>query len=151
MAEGVWKGVYPQVFGRSKQLSLKTFFYPRKGRDGGGKNGKRMTKIVATTLLPAVNRPNADRWNAARTCQYNTYTLYLSNDQFLHILIHLEGLINHICLSKCLDIKSLSPILHHGSISCKNRNTSFNMDQIILGHTTYPIENMILGGACFPT
>ena len=42
----------------------------RKGRDGGkrekrgGKNGKkkkRRMKIVATTSLPAVDRPNADR------------------------------------------------------------------------------------------
>ena len=28
-------------------------------------------KIVATTSLPAVDRPNADRWNAARSRQYN--------------------------------------------------------------------------------
>ena len=39
MAEGVWKGVYPQVFGYSKQLSQNKFFDPsipsmRKGRDG---------------------------------------------------------------------------------------------------------------------
>ena len=26
-------------------------------------------KIVATTSLPAVNRPNANRWNAARSRQ----------------------------------------------------------------------------------
>ena len=26
-------------------------------------------EIVATTSLPAVNHPNADRWNAARSCQ----------------------------------------------------------------------------------
>ena len=43
MADGVWKGVYPSVFGHSKQLSLNKFFDPstpsmRKGRDGG-KNG----------------------------------------------------------------------------------------------------------------
>ena len=55
----------------------------RKGRDGGngkkkrgknrgektGKKEKRLMKIVATTSLPAVDRPNADRWNAARSCQ----------------------------------------------------------------------------------
>ena len=59
----------------------------RKGRDGeknrkkngknggkkwGGINGKErkiLMKIVATTLLPAVDRPNADRWNAARSRQ----------------------------------------------------------------------------------
>ena len=51
----------------------------RKGRDGekkNGKNGKKRVgkkkkkirmKIVATTSLPAVDRPNADRWNAARS------------------------------------------------------------------------------------
>ena len=27
-------------------------------------------KIVTTTSLPAVDRPNADRWNAARSRQY---------------------------------------------------------------------------------
>ena len=85
MADGVWKGVYPD-FGRSKQLSLNKFFDPstpsmRKGCDGGktgGKNGKkkrggkkkkkrkRRMKIVATTSLPAVDRPNA-----ARSRQYS--------------------------------------------------------------------------------
>ena len=78
MADGVWKGVYPYVFGHSKQLSLNKFFDPstpsmRKGRDGEKKKGggkKRRMKIVATTSLPAVDRPNADRWNAARSRQY---------------------------------------------------------------------------------
>ena len=53
----------------------------RKGRDGEKENGKktgekkrekkekRLMEIVATTSLPAVDRPNADRWNAARSCQ----------------------------------------------------------------------------------
>ena len=55
----------------------------RKGRDRGEKNGKKTgeekktgkkrekirMKIVATTSLPAVDRPNADRWNAARSRQ----------------------------------------------------------------------------------
>ena len=68
----------PQVFGRSKQLSLNKFFDPstpsmRKGRDGGekkrGEKKKRLMIIVATTSLPAVDRPNADRWNAACSCQ----------------------------------------------------------------------------------
>ena len=70
----------------SKQLSLNKFFDPstpsmRKGRDGGekkqkknggkkrGKKWKRRMKIVATTSLPAVDRPNADRWNANRSRQ----------------------------------------------------------------------------------
>ena len=80
MADGVWKwkGVYFYVFGRSPQLLLHKFFdlstpFMRKGRDGGEeKNGGniRMMKIVATTSLPAVDRPNADRWNTARLCQF---------------------------------------------------------------------------------
>ena len=46
MADGVWKGAYPLVFGRSKQLSLNKFFDPstpsmRKGRDGGKKQEKK--------------------------------------------------------------------------------------------------------------
>ena len=44
MNDVVWKGVYPEVFGRSKQLSLNIFFDPntpsmRKGRDGGEQAG----------------------------------------------------------------------------------------------------------------
>ena len=35
------------------------------------KKEKRQMKIVATTSLPAVNRMNADRWNAARSRQKN--------------------------------------------------------------------------------
>ena len=38
-------------------------------------------KIVATTSLPAVDRPNADRWNAARSRQFiakNTQKGYFS-------------------------------------------------------------------------
>ena len=84
MADVVWKGVYPYFFWRSKQLSQNKFFDPstpsmRKGRDGekgGGGNGeknrkkkKRRMKIVATTSLPAVDCPNADRWNAVHSCQ----------------------------------------------------------------------------------
>ena len=46
----------------------------RKGRDGeekktGKKKKKKRMKIVATTSLPAVDRPNADRWNVARSRQ----------------------------------------------------------------------------------
>ena len=52
----------------------------RKGRDGGKKTGEKKgiktgkkekirMKKVATTSLPAVDRPNADRWNAARSRQ----------------------------------------------------------------------------------
>ena len=53
----------------------------RKGRDGEKKTGKKRgkkerkkirMKIVATTSLPAVDRPKADRWNAARSRQFAT-------------------------------------------------------------------------------
>ena len=49
MTDGVWKGVYPKVFGHSKQLSLNKFFDPstpsmRKGRDGEKKTGKKNRK-----------------------------------------------------------------------------------------------------------
>ena len=45
MADGVWKGVYPRVFGRSKQLLLNKLFDPsnpsmKKGRDRE-KNGEK--------------------------------------------------------------------------------------------------------------
>ena len=33
------------------------------------KRKKRWMKIMATTSLPAVDRPNTDRWNAARSRQ----------------------------------------------------------------------------------
>ena len=57
-----WKGVYPQVFGHSKQLSLIKFIDPStpsmtKGRDG---EKKVMTFIVATNVVasrPSERRP----------------------------------------------------------------------------------------------
>ena len=65
MADRIWKGVYPLVLGRSRQLSLKKFFDPstpsmRKGCDGKRKTRKkkRMAFLVATTSLPAVYRAN---------------------------------------------------------------------------------------------
>ena len=39
----------------------------KKGKKNGGKKEKRLMEIMATTSLPAVDRPNADRWNAARS------------------------------------------------------------------------------------
>ena len=76
MADGVWKG----VIGRSRQFSLNKFFdrsnpSMRKVDDGKKekkekKREKRMAFLVATMSLPAVYRPNDDRWNAARSCQF---------------------------------------------------------------------------------
>ena len=47
MPDGVWKSVYPPMFGHSKQLSLNKFFDPstpsmRKGRGGGKTGGKKL-------------------------------------------------------------------------------------------------------------
>ena len=39
----------------------------RKVDDGKIKENNRMAFLVANTSLPAVARPNADRWNAARS------------------------------------------------------------------------------------
>merc|ERR1712117_809713 len=49
MADGVWKGVYPYVLGRSRQLSLNKFFDPstpsmRKVDDGEEKKEKEKKK-----------------------------------------------------------------------------------------------------------
>ena len=41
----------------------------RKEKKKEKKEKKRMAFLVATTSLPAVYRPNNDRWNAARSCQ----------------------------------------------------------------------------------
>ena len=81
MADGVWKGVFPLVFGRSRQLSLNKFFDPsapsmRKVDDGEEKKEKRKEKngvfsghyVIASSLPPERLRPNDDRWNAARSC-----------------------------------------------------------------------------------
>ena len=71
MANGVWKGVYPQVFGHSKQLSLNKFFDPstpsmRKGRDGEKRerNGEKKEKTdnhsghyVIASSRPPERRP----------------------------------------------------------------------------------------------
>ena len=80
MANGVWKGVNPKVFGRSHQLSLNKFFNPsapsmRKVDDGEKKKKKNNNGVfsghyvIASSLPPERLRPNDDRWNAARSCQ----------------------------------------------------------------------------------
>ena len=51
-------------------------------------------KIMATTSLPAVDRPNADRWNAARSCQktkpVKTAKLYKTNKIIRPVAIEAE-------------------------------------------------------------
>ena len=57
MADVVWKGVYPQVFGCSRQLSVNKFFDPstprmRKVDDGKKRKRKKiMSFIVATNVV----------------------------------------------------------------------------------------------------
>ena len=43
---------------------------------------KRLMRIVANTSLPAVDRPNADCWNTARSCQHcGPYVEHLNANQ----------------------------------------------------------------------
>ena len=72
MADGVWKGVQPQVIGHFKQLLLNKFFDPstpstRKVDDGEKRKRKKekkkkkiMAEIVATNVV-ASRPPNGDR------------------------------------------------------------------------------------------
>ena len=53
---------------------------PGKREKNGGEKKKRMIKIVATTSLPAVDRPNADRWNIAHSCQLKQEHQTLQNE-----------------------------------------------------------------------
>ena len=56
MADGVWKCVYPEVFGHSKQLSLNKFFdpsTPSMTKVDEGEEKKRKEKII--TSIAATN------------------------------------------------------------------------------------------------
>jgi len=75
--------------GRSRQLLLNKFFDPstpstRKGRDGKKEKRKKRKEeigvfgghyVIASSLPPERLRPNDDRWNAARSCQYQIYNI----------------------------------------------------------------------------
>ena len=76
MANGVWKGFYPLVFGHSKQLLLNKFFDPstpsmRKGRDGGrkktGKIKGEKTDDYSGHYVIASSRPPEPRQLERRT------------------------------------------------------------------------------------
>ena len=63
MADGVWKGVYPKVFGRSRQLSL------NKKRK---KEKKIMSFLVATSVVaswPPKRRPTGTPQAAILICK----------------------------------------------------------------------------------
>ena len=69
----------------------------KNGKNGGGKKKKKKKirmKLVATTLLPAVDRPNADRWNAARSRQY--VHVYCSGGS-----LHNLSCVVPLCLGRC--------------------------------------------------
>ena len=60
MADGVWKGVYPKVLGRSRQLSLNKYLDPsppsmRKGGDGEKKEKNKRKKEKRMLFLAAVS------------------------------------------------------------------------------------------------
>ena len=67
MADGVWKGVQPQVIGYLEQLSQNKFFDQstpsmRKGDDGEKKENKIKTILVATNVVasrPPERQPTA--------------------------------------------------------------------------------------------
>ena len=80
MAEGVWKGVYPKVFGRSKQLLLYKSFdlstpSMTKGRNGGEKRGKRVCFV--NVQLP--------RLNSNIYVKFCTSRLYIKMSSFLFV------------------------------------------------------------------
>ena len=100
MVDGVWKGVYPKIFGRSHQLFLNKFFYPgtpskRKGRDGDKKMKKKMEeKIIKNngensgtlSSLP-VDRLTLTDCKADRSCQ-NSISVSIVHFLSLHFYLY---------------------------------------------------------------
>ena len=75
-ADGVWKGVYPKIFGRSRQLSLNKFFDPSapsmRNVDDGKKEKKKikekiMSFLVATNVV-ASRPPNRRPTGTPHAC-----------------------------------------------------------------------------------
>ena len=88
MADGVWKVVYSQVFGHSKQLSLNKFFDPstpsmRKVDNGEKKKKKKEENNDVDSghkrRCQSTARTPID-WNAASSCQY-LYNFWNQNFQ----------------------------------------------------------------------
>ena len=95
MADGVWKVVYPQVFGRSRQLSLNKFFDPstpsmRKGRDGENGMEKKENNGENSGPLSSlpVDRLTATDCNADRSCQ-NFIPPYRTLSHFICVFLRL--------------------------------------------------------------
>ena len=71
--------------------------------------------IVATTSLPAVERPNADRWNAACLCQY--FRVALSGQFLESIKFYFRGTgydllpeIGYVALKGYIDAKDIRAV-----------------------------------------
>ena len=78
MADRVWKGVYPQVFGHYKQLLLNKFFDPStppmRKVDNGEK--KKENNDVYTLMLLPVDRPTGTPHARANKNIAHFYSMY---------------------------------------------------------------------------
>ena len=74
-------------------------------------------KIVATTSLPAVDRPNADRWNTARSRQ-NIYRHFLLNCKHCHSVLNIT-----IWVQKLKTVKGSVPADTRPKSTCPAPNT----------------------------
>ena len=81
MADGVWKGVYPLVFGCSRQLSLNKFLdlstpSMRNGQDEEKKmkNGKKLMMFIVATNIVA-SRPPERRPIGMLTARANRFNI----------------------------------------------------------------------------
>ena len=88
MADGVWKGVYPKVFGHFKQLSLNKFFDPStpsmRKVDNGAKNGgerKQGQKLWPLMSLP--EKPHKHRLTGTPKARANIIAFHPGQDQFV--------------------------------------------------------------------
>ena len=90
-------------------------------------------KIVATTSLPAVDRPNAERWNAARSRQLENWALWVAREFsrifYLSSLVCLKNARNLLTLltKVCILEQYLRESLEHLTNQAKLSNTQFNL------------------------
>ena len=82
--------------------------------------------IMATTSLPAVDRPNADRWNAARSCQLDQVMRLMYQPMFL-FQGPLLPLVYSIDAKNGDDaiIRNLPCLTRHNQLYCDNTGSSY--------------------------
>ena len=94
MADGVWKGVQPQVIGHFEPLSLNKFFDPstpsmRKGRDGGEKSEMKKMKENnggnSGHFVVASRPPNSNQLQRSCSCQ-NDCQAWISQVRFIKLV-----------------------------------------------------------------